>query len=143
MDVIAMRIPRPKPRQEHRKPAMFDELFTQVAAVFDRFATAFTVLGAATLGRLMYHADQVKRGKRAFWSFVLVMDLIIAAGMGLVSWGLCVWAKIDGPAQAALIAVAGYLGPHIIDVWYAQKQGQSTPAQPASDAADTRPQSEA
>lgn len=81
----------------------------------NRLLAWLTVMAAAVAGRLMHHAYQVQRGKRKFWSTALALDLIIAVGMGLVANGFCSFMEWSGAVQAGAIAVAGYLGPHIIE----------------------------
>ena len=83
--------------------------------------TFFVVAGAVIMGRLMYHASEVQKGNRKFWSVILLMDGFIAAGMGLISYGGCIYLGINGAPMAAIIALSGYLGPHYIDVIVAQK----------------------
>lgn len=71
--------------------------------------------GAGVVGRLMYHARQVQRGKRKPIGWALLLDLPIAFGMGWGAYGVCVWAGLGSePTVSAAIAVS-YLGPYSID----------------------------
>lgn len=82
-----------------------------------------SILVAAMLGRLMFHAYQVQRGQRNFWTWALLLDLIIACGMGLIAHGMCDYFAIAGAAESAIIAIAGYLGPHGIDAIFTKRFG--------------------
>lgn len=77
--------------------------------------TAAAWFGAAILGRVMFVLREVKAGSRQLWSTKTMLDLGMAAPMGLIAHGLCAWLGVTGAAEAALVAVAGYLGPNIID----------------------------
>jgi len=93
--------------------------------MFDKYehiiANVALVMGAAIIGRLMYHARQVQQGHRAFWSWLLALDLVIAIGMGLIAYGACVYWGLTGPVMASICALAGYLGPHAIDALFAAR----------------------
>lgn len=92
----------------------------------------FAVVFFAALGRLIWHAEEVKRGNRQFWSRALALDMIIACGMGVIAHGICVWAGITSHVAGAFIAAAGYLGPHAIDVIFNKKYGGESAAQKGS-----------
>jgi LydA holin phage, holin superfamily III len=92
--------------------------------IFDRLLSWGAVLAATILGRLMYHASLVQRGHRTFWSPLLALDLIIAFGMSVITFGLCDYLGLTGAVSAGLGGVAGYLGPHAIDRIFANKFGK-------------------
>lgn len=72
--------------------------------------------GAGILGRLMYHARQVQKGKRKPWSWALLFDLPIAFGMGWAAYGGCVWGGVSAEPTIFSIAIAAsYLGPYSVD----------------------------
>ena len=89
-----------------------------------KFSGAALVALAAVLGRAMFVAREAQAGRRKFWSPALILDLIIALAMGLIAWGVCAQYGLDGPGMAAAVAVAGYLGPHVIDNLYQKKFGK-------------------
>lgn len=122
-----------------RKKADAMDFLDHAAAAWEKVGNWLWVPLAAVLGRLMYHANEVKHGRRAFWSVELAMDLLIAAGMGLIAWGGCVWGGLEGPPAAALIAVAGYLGPHALDVLFAKHTDTPLPPAPAGEREDDGP----
>jgi uncharacterized membrane protein YfcA len=73
------------------------------------------VLLASVLGRMMFHAHQVQRGARRFWSWHLVSELPIAGCMGLIGGAIGEWFGLEGRPLLACAAIVGYLGPHAID----------------------------
>ena len=91
--------------------------------VASRILSWLAVMAAAIVGRLMYHAYQVQRGKREFWSTALALDLIIAVGMGLIAYGFGAYFNLSEQALAGVSAAAGYLGPHSIEAIVNRKFG--------------------
>lgn len=67
------------------------------------------------MGRLMFHARQVQRGKRKAVSWELAFDLPVALAMGWLAYGLCVWLGIGPQATVSIAIAAGYLGPYSVD----------------------------
>lgn len=67
------------------------------------------------LGRLMYHAREVQRGKRKPWTWALLFDLPIAFGMGWGAYGACVWAHLAIQPSVTAAIFASYLGPYTLD----------------------------
>lgn len=75
---------------------------------------------AGTIGRLMYHAQQVQRGKRKPVSWLLLLDLPIALGMGWGIFGVCKWAGLIPELTFSAAIAAGHLGPHVIDALFSR-----------------------
>ena len=75
--------------------------------------------GAGVLGRMMFHARQVQRGKRKPWSWALLFDMPIALGMGWGVYGLCVWADLAPEPTVSAAIAASDLGPYSIDLVFA------------------------
>lgn len=71
--------------------------------------------GAGLVGRIMYHAQQVQRGKRKPWTLALLFDLPIALGMGWATYGLCVWGHLTAEPTISAAIASSYLGPFAID----------------------------
>lgn len=69
----------------------------------------------AYIGRLAWHASEVQRGRRQWWSKHLVWELIAAVAIGLVADGVASHLGLTGaPRTAAIVAIA-YLGPRGIE----------------------------
>lgn len=71
--------------------------------------------GAGIVGRLMFHAQQVQRGRRKPLSWALMLDLPIALGMGWLAYGVGVWLKMASEPTVSLAIAASYLGPYSVD----------------------------
>ncbi|NOW44120.1 hypothetical protein FHW96_000247 [Novosphingobium sp. SG751A] len=67
------------------------------------------------LGRLMFHAREVQRGRRKPWSGALLYDVPIALGMGWSAYGACVWAHLAIQPSVTAAILASYLGPYTLD----------------------------
>jgi hypothetical protein len=68
------------------------------------------------LGRLLYHLDQARRGRRPALGVLLLLELLIAVPMGFLGQGMAEWAGLaDRPALACAIAIS-YVGPRAIEV---------------------------
>jgi hypothetical protein len=83
------------------------------------------------IGRGLYHADLVRKGRRRFWSLQLAWELMIAIGMGVVAGGAAEWLNLSGMAAAGFIAAVSYLGPRSIEsiqAWAERKAGINPPA---------------
>lgn len=82
----------------------------------------------AVSGRVLYHTEMVKKGRRRFWSWRLLLELPTAVGMGVIAYGGCALVNITGDGQAAIIAVASYLGPHGVNelwaLWLERKRSE-------------------
>lgn len=72
-------------------------------------------IAAACVGRIMYHARQVQRGARRFWSWHLLWEVPIAIGMGLIADSLATWLELHEGTRIGFVAAVAYVGPHAID----------------------------
>ena len=84
----------------------------------------------ALIGRSLYHADLVRKGRRRFWSLHLAWELMIAIGMGVVAGGAAEWLELKGMSAAGFIAACSYLGPRSIEsvqAWAERKAGIDDP----------------
>jgi hypothetical protein len=90
--------------------------------------------GAGIVGRLMYHAQQVQRGRRKPLSWVLLLDLPIALGMGWGALGLGVWLQLPPEPTISIAIAAAHLGPYSVDRVFGALADRylraGTPAQP-------------
>lgn len=93
---------------------------------------AFLTLLAVWWGRLMYHAEEVRAGRRRFWSWDLLLDLPVVAGMFFVSWGAVEWFQLGPGMGAGVGAVLGWLGPRglraAVETWIRVRQGPAPKA---------------
>ncbi len=70
------------------------------------------LIGAAVWwGRMMWHAEEVRAGRRRFWSRDLLLDLPVVAGMSLLAWGAVEWWSLGPGVGAAIGVTLGWLGP--------------------------------
>lgn len=94
------------------------------------FMKALTGLGLAMFGvftgRIAWHADQVRRGHRQFFSKELLLEIPIIAGVSLLTWGAADYWGLSPGAAAAVGTLAGWLGPRGIEVivcaWWKKRQ---------------------
>lgn len=85
--------------------------------------------GAAILGRLMYHATQVQKGKRKPWSAAVMFDLPIALGLGWAIYGICVYFDLSPEPTVSAAIVGSYLGPYTLDRVFARIAEKYFPAE--------------
>ena len=81
------------------------------------FGGTVTTMAGAFIGRLMWHAREVKAGKRRFLSIELLWDIPVAVGMALIAEGLASYFDLGRPATTGLVAMAAYLGPRGFEIW--------------------------
>lgn len=91
--------------------------------VFD-FASLLGAAGAfiaASIGRLMWHTEEVQRGNRRFWSIALLWELPACIGMALAGKGLAQYLMLNEWVELGIIATLSYMGPrgikHLIHLW--------------------------
>lgn len=84
-------------------------------------ATLWLIGASVYAGRLMYHAEEVRAGRRRFWSRDLLLDLPVVAGMSFLTWGLVEHWGLSTAGAVVLGPVLGWLGPRgtraMIEVW--------------------------
>lgn len=69
----------------------------------------------AWFGRMAWHVEAVKMGRRKFWSLHLLWELPTAVFMGIAADGLCAWLGLTEQARLGLIIVVAYLGPRGVE----------------------------
>lgn len=75
--------------------------------------TATTLIGAA-MGRLMYHAGEVKAKRRRFFGREILWEVPIAVGMAIIGEGVASYFGLGQPVRTAILA---YLGPRGSEVF--------------------------
>lgn len=86
---------------------MFDQLDKISGGVF-AFLQAFAI---ASLARLLWHGSEVQRGRRQWWSWLLLLELGTAVFSSIVGYGLVEQWALSGWRAAACIGVVAWLGP--------------------------------
>lgn len=81
----------------------------------------------AGIGRLLWHVQMVSTGKRSFWSWWLIWELLTALGCGVMAEGVADWAGLTGKAALAVIVFGSYLGPRGIEVLLLRIVGRYLP----------------
>ncbi|WP_051258859.1 phage holin family protein [Chitinibacter tainanensis] len=83
--------------------------------------TAIKTFGVAILfgmaGRLLFHTEQVRTGRRKrFFSKLLALELVVAVVMGIFANGLSIVVGIENEqVRAGFISAIAYLGPQVIE----------------------------
>ena len=79
--------------------------------IWQPIVNGLSAIGAAILGRLVWHVRQAQKAERKFISIHLVFELIIAVGIGLVADGALEYYGLTGSPKTAGTIVLAYLGP--------------------------------
>lgn len=97
-------------------------------------AQGMTWAGVAGLaGRLMAHAQLVRRGKRRLMGVQVLWEAPTAFGMGLIGQGVADYFQFNGTIGLAVITSIAYLGPQSVEAAYdvlLRRFGVSPPAPP-------------
>lgn len=101
---------------EAADPARTQDIPTLVEVLDLWVGGAATTLLGAFAGRLMFHATEVKRGKRRFFGRELVWELPIAIGMAIIGEGAAAYFDLPPTVSTGLIAALAYLGPRGVEV---------------------------
>ena len=90
---------------------MSDPNTSLVGALQALFGGAATTLFAAALGRLVYHGNEVRAGRRAVIGWHLFWEVPTAVVMALVAESLASYAGLSPQVTTGVVAVLAYLGP--------------------------------
>lgn len=71
--------------------------------------------GLAGLGRLLFHVQEVGKGRRRFVSWHLLWETLTALSIGFVAEGVTAYFDLSGKVAIAVIIVVSYLGPRGIE----------------------------
>lgn len=82
-----------------------------IGALQAMFGGAATTLIAASLGRLVYHGNEVRQGRRALFGRHLVWEVPTAVVMALVAESLSQYVGLGQQVTTGVVAVLAYLGP--------------------------------
>lgn len=75
------------------------------------FGGGATTLIAAGLGRLIWHGQEVRAGRRSLVGLHLLWEAPTAVIMALVAEAGADWAGLSAAVTTGVVAVASYLGP--------------------------------
>lgn len=73
-------------------------------------ALGLSVMGVA-LGRMAYHAEEVRAERRKLVSLHLVLEVPIIGAMSLLTWGIGAYFELGVSGVAALGPLLGWMGP--------------------------------
>ena len=90
---------------------MSNETSGLVDALNTIWGGGLTTLVAAAVGRLAWHGQEVKAGRRSQFGWHLLWELPVAVGMAFVAEGLSAYLGLTSPVTTSIAAVLAYLGP--------------------------------
>ena len=103
------------------EPGLIEHLQTMIGG-------AATALIASLVGRAMYHADEVRAGRRKPFGWFLAWEIPTAVGMALVGEACADWRGFSRSISVGVIAVAAYLGPRgagaLLERWSSSRIGK-------------------
>ncbi|MCP4316715.1 MAG: hypothetical protein GY789_12070 [Hyphomicrobiales bacterium] len=93
-----------------------DEGFSLVGLLDSWFGGAATTVIGALTGRMMYHAQQTRKGHRRFFGRELIWEIPIAFGMAIIGDSVAAYLELSRPISVGVIAALAYLGPRGAEV---------------------------
>ena len=82
-----------------------------IGALQALYGAAATTLLAAGLGRLIYHGNEVRAGRRPLIGWHLVLEVPTAVGMAMVAEALAAYFGLSPQVTTGVVAALSYLGP--------------------------------
>jgi hypothetical protein len=76
---------------------------------------AATAIVAATVGRLMYHSQEVEKKHRKFFGWELLWEIPTAAGMAIIGDAMANYLHLPPNVGVGFIGVCSYLGPRWLE----------------------------
>ncbi|MFN7051438.1 MAG: phage holin family protein [Gemmobacter sp.] len=96
-----------------------------IGALQALYGAAATTLLAAGLGRLIYHGNEVRAGRRPLIGWHLVLEVPTAVGMAMVAEALAAYFGLSPQVTTGVVAALSYLGPRgageVMARWFARK----------------------
>ncbi|UWQ30262.1 phage holin family protein [Leisingera sp. M523] len=77
---------------------------------------AATTLIGATVGRLMWHSGEVRKGARRFFGPELLWEIPVAVGMAIIGESIASYLEVGQPVSTGIVAFAAYIGPRGAEV---------------------------
>lgn len=97
-----------------------------INAIDQLMGGALTTLFGAFTGRLMWHAGEVRQGKRRFFGREILWEVPVAIGMAMIGEGVSSYFNLGQPMSTGVVAVLAYLGPRgaetLLVNWFAPKR---------------------
>lgn len=90
---------------------MADDQSTISSVIASWASGAAATFTAAALGRVMYHAGEVRKMKRRALDTNLIWEIPVAIAMGMVADGVASYFHLDRNVSTAIAVGFGYLGP--------------------------------
>lgn len=98
-----------------------------VEALQSLFGGAATSFIGAAVGRLMYHAREVRAKRRKVFSMDLVWEVPTIFGMALIGEGIANFLGLTGATVTGAITVVSYMGVKwvetVIEAWVTTRRG--------------------
>ena len=88
------------------------------------------IMASVLAGRLAWHTDQVRRGRRRLWSRDLLLEGPTVAALALLTWAATDYLALSPGQASGLGVILGWLGPRglevlIIRFWRRQEAPES------------------
>ncbi|MCD9148982.1 phage holin family protein [Pseudophaeobacter flagellatus] len=77
---------------------------------------AATTLIGATIGRLMWHSGEVRKGQRRFFGPELLWEIPVAIGMAIIGEAIASYMGAGPTVTTGIVALAAYIGPRGAEV---------------------------
>ncbi|MFC6250645.1 phage holin family protein [Pseudophaeobacter arcticus] len=77
---------------------------------------AATTLVGATIGRLMWHSGEVRKGRRRFFGPELLWEIPVAIGMAIIGEAIASYMGVGPTVTTGIVALAGWSGPRGAEV---------------------------
>jgi len=90
------------------------------------FGGGVTTLIAAGLGRLVWHSQEARAGRRPWIGWHLVWEAPTAVAMAVVAEAGASWAGLPQTVTTGVVAVVSYLGPRGLFDLIERRWGRST-----------------
>ncbi|ANP35927.1 hypothetical protein JL2886_01005 [Phaeobacter gallaeciensis] len=81
---------------------------------------AATTLVGASLGRLMWHSGEVRKGQRRFFGPELLWEIPVAFGMAIIGEAIASYLGASATVSTGIVALAAYIGPRGAEVLLAK-----------------------
>lgn len=88
---------------------------------------AATTLFGASMGRLMWHSSEVRKGQRRFVGPELIWEIPVAIGMAIIGEAIASYLDASATVSTGIVALAAYIGPRGAEVLLTKWLSRSAP----------------